>query len=223
MGIFSRLADIVNANISGLLARAENPEKMLRLMVQEMEETLVETRASAARLIADRKTCERRLERLRHTRDDWRRKAERAVERGREDLAKGALVEKAKVVEMTDGLEEELGHLADGLARYEEDIAKLESKLREAKAKQKAMLARHETASHRLKVSKQVHDRRLDDALARFEHMERRIDSKEGEVDSMELGRGKTLAEEIDQLDSDVRIEDELEELRRKVRGEARE
>lgn len=225
MGIFSRLADIINSNLSAALARAEDPEKMIRLMIQEMEETLVEVRSTAARLIADRKGALRSLSRIRDAQDGWRRKAELALERGREDLAKGALLEKAKLVETADALEHELGQLDDSLVRYEEDIAKLETKLREAKAKQKAMQARQASASARVRVKKQIHDRRLDDAFVRFEQMERRVDATEGMAESYEIGGkpdagGRTLADEIASLEAERAIEHELAELR--ARAEAR-
>ncbi|HET6521947.1 MAG TPA: PspA/IM30 family protein, partial [Geminicoccaceae bacterium] len=163
MSIFSRLTDIINSNLNAVLARAEDPEKMIRLMVQEMEDTLVEVRAAAARIIADRKTAERQLARLGEAQAEWQRRAELALTKDREDLAKGALLEKAKLAEAAKGLREELVYLDDALARYDEDIAKLEDKLREAKAKQKALVARHATATQRLRVRQQVHDRRIDD------------------------------------------------------------
>ena len=219
MGIFSRLSDIINSNLNAVLARAEDPEKMIRFMIQEMEDTLVEVRSAAARIIADKKTAQRRLTRLGEAQAEWQRKAELALAKDREDLAKGALMEKAKLAEAAKALREELGHLDDGLARYDEDIAKLEDKLREAKAKQKALLARQATASQRLRVRRQVHDRRIDDALVRFEQMERRIEATEGEVEAFDLGRGKTLSEEIADLDAEAQIRDELEALKARLKG----
>jgi phage shock protein A len=134
MSVFSRLADIVNANISSLLDRAEDPEKMIRLMIQEMEDTLVDARATAARSIADRKELERRLARLGGAEQEWERKAELALSKGRDDLAKAALVEKARVAQSVAALNEELGQLAEILDRHGDDIVKLEKKLAEVKA-----------------------------------------------------------------------------------------
>ncbi len=214
MGIFSRLADIINSNINATLDRAEDPEKMIRLMIQEMEETLVEVRSSAAKVIADRKDVARRLERLREAGEQWQERASLALSKGREDLAKGALIEKAKLAETAKGLEDELAHLDDGMHRHEEDILKLEAKLREVKAKQQAIKARRDTASSRMRVRRTVYDGRIEEAFKRFEQMERRVDSAEGEVESMDPGRGKTLAEEIADLEADAAIEEELERLR---------
>ena len=214
MGIFSRLADIINSNINATLDRAEDPERMVRLMIQEMEETLVEVRSSAAKVIADRKDVARRLDRLEAAQGEWERRASLALSRGREDLAKGALLEKARVAETAAALAEELEHLDDGMRRHEEDILKLEAKLREVKAKQQALTARHETASSNMRVRRTVYDSRIEEAFARFEQMERRIDQTEGEVESMDLGRGKTLAEEIAELEAESVIEAELERLR---------
>jgi phage shock protein A len=217
MGIFSRLSDIINANLNAVLDRAEDPEKMIRQMIHEMEDTLVEVRSNAARMIADRKSLERRRGRLGEAQSEWQRKAELALSKDREDLARAALTEKAKLVEDLKGLDEELVHLDEALAKYEEDIAKLEAKLREAKAKQKVILARHATAASQLRVRRQVHDRRIDDAFVRFEQMERRLDNIEGEVEAFDLGRSRTLAEEIDDLATDSDVEAELEALKSRI------
>lgn len=219
MSIFSRLADIINSNLSAILDRAEDPEKMIRLMIQEMEDTLVEARSVAARVIADRKDGQRRLSRLAEGQAEWQRKAELALSKSREDLAKAALIEKARLAETARFLEEELQQLDDALAKQEEDIAKLEAKLKEAKAKQKTILARHETATSRLKVRQQVHVRRMDDALMRFEQMERRLDNLEGEIEAYDLGRGKSLAEEIADLEAEQAVERELAELKARLQA----
>jgi phage shock protein A len=223
MGIFSRLTDIINANLNAVLDRAEDPEKMIRQMVHEMEDTLVEVRSNAARMIADRKSIERRRQRLGDAQSEWQRKAELAVTKDREDLARAALIEKSKVANDLKGLEEELVHLDDALAKYEEDIAKLEAKLGEAKSKQKVIVARHATAASRLKVRRQVHDRRVEDAFVRFEQMERRVDRVEGEVESFDLGRSRTLADEIDDLVTDGAVDEELQALKVRLgKGAAR-
>jgi phage shock protein A len=219
MSIFSRLADIINSNLSAILDRAEDPEKMIRLMIQEMEDTLVEARTVAARVIADKKEGHRRLSRLAEAQGEWQRKAELALSKNRDDLAKGALIEKARMAETAQVLEEELQLLDDALAKQEEDITKLEAKLREAKAKQKTIVTRHESASSRLKVRQQLHERRMDDAFVRFEQMERRLDNIEGEVESYDLGRGRTLAEEIADLESEQAVERELEELKSRLQA----
>ena len=219
MSIFSRLADIINSNLTAILDRAEDPEKMIRLMIQEMEDTLVEARTVAARVIADKKEGARRLSRLSEAQAEWQRKAELALTKSREDLAKGALIEKAKLAEAGRVLDEELQLLDDALGKQEEDIAKLEAKLREAKVKQKTVLTRQDSAASRLKVRQQVHERRMEDAFTRFAQMERRVDNLEGEVESFDLGRGKTLAEEISDLEAEQAVERELEELKSRLQG----
>jgi len=219
MGIFSRLTDIVNANLNAVLDRAEDPEKMIRQMIHEMEDTLVEVRSHAARMIADRKGIERRRGRLGAAQTEWQSKAELALSKHREDLARAALVEKARLAADLESLDEELVHLDEGLAKYEEDIVKLEAKLGEAKAKQKVIVARHATAASRLKVRRQVHDRRIEDAFVRFEQMERRLDGAEGEVEAFDLGGAKTrtLAEEIEDLATESAIDQELAALKRRM------
>lgn len=219
MSIFSRLADIINSNLTAILDRAEDPEKMIRLMIQEMEDTLVEARTVAARVIADKKEGARRLSRLTEAQAEWQRKAELALTKSREDLAKGALIEKAKLAETGRILEEELELLDEALGKQEEDIAKLEAKLREAKVKQKTVLTRQDSATSRLKVRQQVHERRMEDAFTRFAQMERRVDNLEGEVEAFDLGRGKTLAEEISDLEAEQAVERELEELKSRLQG----
>jgi phage shock protein A len=220
MGIFSRLTDIINANLNSVLDRAEDPEKMVRQMIHEMEDTLVEVRANAARMIAERKGIERRRRKLGEVKEEWQRKAELAVTKNREDLARAALVEKTRLAKDLDDLDEEVVHLDEALAKYEEDIAKLEEKLREARAKQKTILARQATATSRLKVRRQVYDRRIDDALVRFEQMERRLESTESEVEAFDLGRSRTLADEIDELATENGVEQELAELKARLHNQ---
>lgn len=217
MGIFSRLSDIVNSNINSILDRAEDPEKIIRLMIQEMEDTLIEVRSQAARAIADKKDVTRRLDRLATAQAEWTGKAELALSKGREDLAKAALVEKTKLSDTARMLGEELELLESGLARQEEDIQRLETKLREAKAKQKAILARHQTASSSLRTRRQVHDRRIEDAFQRFEQMEQRVDAVESQVEAYDLGRAKSLSEEIAELEAESAIEEELAALKRRM------
>ena len=219
MGIFSRLGDIINSNVTAILDRAEDPEKIVRLMIQEMQETLVEVRANAAKLIADRKEAARTLARIETAGADWLKKAELAVAKEREDLAKGALLEKAKLEETAKLLSEDLGSLDTALAHHEEDIVKLEAKLREASAKQKTMQARAAAATSSIRVRKQVADRRVEDAFTRFEKLEKRIDALEGEAESYTLGVGKSLADEIADLETDGRVETELNELKARLRG----
>jgi phage shock protein A len=217
MGIFSRLSDIVNSNLSAILDMAEDPEKIIRLMILEMKETLVEVRSDAARIIADRKEAERTLGRLEDAAGEWQRKAELALAKEREDLARGALLEKAKLEETAGALRQDLGNLDAALGKHAADIAKLESKLREAQTKQKSMQARQKTADNNLRVRRQVHDGRIDDAFARFENMERRLDDVEGQAEAFDLGQTKTLADEIAELEADQAIEGELAALKARV------
>ena len=217
MGIFTRLTDIINSNVNVILDHAEEPEKIIRLVIREMEETLVEVRASAAKTIAERKEVRRTLDRIREAQTEWQRKAEVALTKGREDLSRGALIEKAKLVENADALEDELGTLEGAIANAESDIVKLEAKLKEAKAKQKTIDARMHTASSRLKVRRHLYESRIDDAFARFEDVERRLDSAEGEVEVFDLGRSKSLNEEIADLEAQNGVEEELRAMKQRL------
>ena len=215
MGIFSRLTDIVNSNITTLLDSAEDPVKMIRLIVQEMEDTLVEVRSDAARLIADRKEISRRLKRLSDAKDEWQKRAELAVQKGREDLARAALVERTKLSDLTKSLEEEDTALKERMTELEEDITRLQGKLAEAKAKQSSLAARAQTANARFAVREQLYDGRVDNALARFDSIEQKLDEMEGRVEAFDLGRGgKTLVDEIADLEAESQIEDELAKLK---------
>lgn len=217
MGIFSRLSDIINSNVNSILDRAEDPEKIIRLVIQEMEDTLVEVRAAAAKTIAERKEIRRTVERYREAQAEWQRKAEVALRKDREDLSKAALIEKAKLAKATEALEKELAALDQVLAQGEVDIAKLSDKLKEAKAKQQALQARHDTASSRLKVRRQLYDGRVEDAFARFENVEKRLDAAESAVEAFDLGASRTLTEEIADLEAESAVEDELAALKARL------
>lgn len=219
MSIFSRLTDIVNANLTALLDRAEDPEKMARLMIQEMEDTLVEVRSAAVKAIADRKELGRRVADARFGLEDWERKAELAVAKGKEDLARAALFEKRRAADVLRGLEAELVQVDEVLGRYEDDIGRLQSKLDEAKAKRKSLEMRAEAAGHSIKARKVLHDARVDEALARYDRMHRRIDELEGEAEVLDKGRTPGLSQRFAELESEGNVEAELEALRRKVKS----
>ncbi|MGH6948248.1 MAG: phage shock protein PspA [Kiloniellales bacterium] len=222
MSIFTRFTDIVNSNINAILDRAEDPEKIIRLIVQEMEDTLVEVRTNAARSIAERKEIGRKLERLRAALGEWERRAELALGKGREDLAKAALVEKAKLAETVKLLEQEVVQVEEAIAQGDADIAKLQAKLSEAKAKQKAILARQETAGARLKVRQTLYDGRVEDALARFEQIERKLDEAEGRVEAFDLGQRRTLKQEIANLEAESAVDAELKALKERLASRER-
>ena len=217
MGIFSRLTDIVNSNINAILDRAEDPEKIIRLIIQEMEDTLVEVRASAVRIIAERKEVERRLETLRREQEEWQRRAELALTKGRDDLAKGALLAKTRVVAALEMLEKQHRQIEEALSKQNEDIAKLQAKLADAKAREKTIVARQKSAATRLKVKTRLYDERITDAFARFEQVERALDEMEGKVEALDLGRKPSLAEEFDGLEAENGVEDELKALKERL------
>ncbi|MGH7041504.1 MAG: phage shock protein PspA, partial [Acetobacteraceae bacterium] len=189
MGIFSRLSDIVNSNLNAILARAEDPEKLIRLVIQEMEDTLVEVRSAAVRGIAEKKELERRAETLRREAEDWEHKAELALTKGREDLARGALLARTRAGAASAEADRQLAQVSEALARQNEDIGKLAAKLNDAKTRQRALIARHGTAASRLKLRRTLYDERITDAFARFEQVERALDEAEGKVEAFDLGR----------------------------------
>jgi len=216
--VFSRARDIFAANMTELLDRAEDPARMIRMIILEMEETLVEVRATAARSIADIKEMRRAVGRLDELQSDWTAKAELALDKGRDDLAKAALVEKQKATEMADGIRDELNQMEQVLRGYEVDIAKLQGKLREARARQNAIAARFESALTRAKAREIMHGSRTLDAFAKFELLERRADFAEGRCDALGI---TSLEDEIDQLKASEAIDAELEAMKAALKTRA--
>ena len=214
MGIFSRTRDIVAANFTDLLDKAEDPAKMIRMIILEMEETLVEVRATAARSIADQKEMRRHIGKLGTLETSWDEKAELALSKGREDLAKAALVEKQKATDMIERLQAEIEVLDDALKSSEADIAKLQSKLRDARVRQSAIANRMEAATNKIRVREAYSGERVQDAFARFDVLERRADLAEGRAEVLGMGAPKTFEEEIAELKSAEKVEAALEELK---------
>ena len=211
MGIFSRTRDIFAANFTELLDRAEDPARMIRMIILEMEETLVEVRASAARSIADSKEMRRALVRLNELQSSWTEKAELALSKDREDLAKQALIERQKAADMGDSLREEMNQINAVLQGYEADIAKLQAKLREARARQNAIAARIESAVTRARTNEIMHGSRTLDAFAKFELLERRADFAEGRAEALGIS---SLEDEIHELQATQAVDRELEEMK---------
>ncbi|NRB71770.1 MAG: phage shock protein PspA [Xanthomonadales bacterium] len=214
MSIFSRLSDIINANLNALVEKAEDPEKIIRLMVQEMEDTLVEIRSAAAKCIADQKELRRRLEFLEKDEAEWTQRAELAIRREREDLARAALAEKQNISDEIKAVHGDLDLLGEQLENFNNDIGKLQAKLSDAKNRQRSIVLRHKTATTQLAARKHIHDDSIDDMLFRFENAERKIDRIESEGEAMGMGRRRNLADEIAGLEDNDRVEAELESLK---------
>ena len=217
MGIFSRTRDIIAANFNDMLDQADDPAKMIRMIIMEMEETLVEVRASAARTIADQKEMHRHSVKLDKLQADWAEKAQLALSKDREDLARAALVEKKKAADMCEQLKAEITVLDDALRAYEADIQKLQTRLREARSRQSAIAARLESAENRVKLRSLLASERVDEAMSRFDQLERRVDYAEGRADALGLEGNKqpSLADEIAALEGSDAIDDELEAMKR--------
>ena len=219
MSIFTRTRDIVAANFTELLDKSEDPAKMIRMIIMEMEETLVEVRASAARTIADQKEMRAQVARLERLQDSWAEKAELALSKGREDLAKAALVEKQRAADMAASIQAEMDLLNEAMRASEADIAKLQSKLREARARQNATQTRLEAANNRVRMREMYAGAKVDDAFSRFEVLERRADMAEGHAEALALGHPKTLEEEISELRNAEKIDAELEAMKARLAG----
>ncbi len=217
MSIFNRLSDIINSNISSLLDKAENPEKMIRMVIQEMEETLVEVRSGTAKVIAEKKTLSRRAEQLKKQAQDWEGKAELALSKGREDLAKAALMEKANINSSVEITEKDLLKLDETLDKLSVEIEQLQAKLNDARARQKTIVMRTTATESRLHVNRQLHSYSIDNAMNKFEYYEKKIDLMEGQMDSIHMEK-RGLQSEFDELEREESIDKELENLKNKLK-----
>lgn len=218
MGIFSRFTDIVNSNINAILDKAEDPEKMVRLIIQEMEDTLVEVRSASAKTLANKKEIANQIAKYESDANDWEAKAELALSKDREDLARAALQEKKKSAEAAEALSKELAVVDEQISKLQDEIGQLQEKLADAKSRQKAIIMRQKTASSRLEVKKTLDSTKVDNAMGRFEQYERKIDDLESQVEAYDLGK-KTLQDEFAELEASDKVEDELAALKAKVKG----
>ena len=217
MGLFSRFTDIVNANINSMLDKAEHPEKMIRLIIQEMEETLVEVRSTAAKHIAEKKTLVRETRQLESSLENWHNKAELAITKGREDLAKLALTEKHKAKELLGSAQQQLAELEEYLVAIQDDSQRLQEKLSEAKRRQEALLLRQQSAHVRLKVREKASVHNIEEAISKFERYQQKIDKVEAQIEAYDMTQNSDLDSQFRALETDENIEEELEQLKKKV------
>jgi phage shock protein A len=224
MGIFSRTRDIIAANVTDLLDKSQDPAKMIRMIILEMEETLVEVRASAARTIADQKELRRHIDKLTMLEVDWTDKAQLALSKDREDLAKAALLEKRKATDMREQLTAEIDVLNDALKAFEQDIYKLQKKLADARSRQNALMTRLESAENQVKLRTMYNGDKVREAFSRFDVLERRVDEAQGYADSLAIGSDspRTLGDEIAALESFDGVDAELEEMKKAMNQTAK-
>lgn len=216
MGIFSRLSDVVNSNIHAMLDKAEDPEKMVRLIIQEMEDTLVEVRSTSVRSIARKKELTRLINHVEHEAADWKAKAELALSKDREDLARGALAAKNRTLEQVELYRKELSHVEEEIGKLDEDTGKLKAKLADARQRQKSIMLRSQSVGSRLRVKGQINDSRMQDAMLKMERYEGKIDRMEAELEAYDLGT-RSLVDEFSELEAKNKVEDELSELKAKM------
>ena len=221
MGIFSRFTDIVNSNINAILDKAEDPEKMVRLIIQEMEDTLVEVRSASAKTLASKKEISSQIGKMQNEAQDWKSKAELAISKDREDLARAALQEKKKCDEHASALSSELTGVDEQITKLQSEVGQLQDKLADAKTRQKAIILRQKTVNSRLEVKKTLDSGKVDAAMGRFEQYERKIDDLESQVDAYDLGN-KTLADEFAELESDDEIDNELAALKKNMQSKSK-
>jgi len=216
MSIFSRFTDIINSNINSILDKAEDPQKMVRLIIQEMEDTLVEVRSASAKTIASKKDIQLQIDKLAHQAQDWSAKAELAISKEREDLARAALQERSKCNDTAEVLGNELENIDIQLSKLQVETGQLQEKLADAKARQKTILLRQSTATSRLDIKKTLDSSKVEDAMGRFEQYERKINDIEAQVEAYDL-ETKSLHDEFAELEVDGKVEDELAALKAKM------
>ena len=219
MGIFTRLRDIVSSNINAMLDKAEDPEKLLRLMVQEMEDTLIEIKAQCAAAMAQSKTFVRQVDETRERLEQWADKAKLAMVKGRDDLAREALLEKRRFQERSDALEAQHAECDGLIEQYQSDIQNLEGKIQALRERQKVLVQRHQHANSKRRAEEHIRKVNGSDVMSKFEVFERRIDHLEAEADLVNYGQTPTLEQEFSSLENDEDLEKELEELRKRVTG----
>ncbi len=219
MGIFTRFRDIISSNFNAMLDKAEDPEKLIKMMIREMEDTLVELKASCAGVMAERKKLERRLEKVRSREGYWQDRAELAVDKGRDGLAREALKEKKRFADLAISLDSELMEHSTIIQQYQDDIRQLETKLGNAREKQRMLVQRHIHARRKKRAQEEI--RRADnyETVAKFDDLENRIERMEAEADMVNFGRKTDLDEEFDKLLHDDDIEEELEALKSSRKG----
>ncbi len=222
MGIFTRVRDIISSNLNTMLEKAEDPEKLIKLMIREMEDTLIEVKASCAGAMATKKKIQRELDEVKGRGDTWGEKAQLAVDKGRDDLAREALVERKRYAERAEQLEKELGHCDELVAQYQGDIKQLEDKLSSAREKQRLLVQRHVRAQRKMQTQQEI--RRVDtaDTMARFDTFEERIERMEADAELVNFGRKATLDDEFRKLEGHADIDKELDELKKKRQGGGR-
>lgn len=214
MGIFTRFRDIIHSNINAMLDKAEDPEKLIRLMIHEMEDTLIEIKSSCAGAMAGRKKIQRQLDGAQTQIDYWAEKAPLAVNKGREDLAREALIEKRKYTIRAETLGKELQEHDALIEQYQDDIHQLEDKLNVAREKQRMLIQRHIHATRKMRAQQDIRKMDSVDAFLKFDELENRIERMEAEAELVNLGVKSPLMEEIENLSTDEEIEKELQALK---------
>ena len=219
MSIFTRMSDIISSNINAMLDKAEDPEKMVKMMIQEMEDTLVDIKANCAGAMATEKRIQREMAAALNLGKAWGDKAELAVEKNRPDLAREALLEKRRHIERAETLENELEDVRAVVAQYKDDIQQLEEKLANAREKQRVLIQRHRHAVDKKRAQTGIRRYDAADAMRRFDIFEQRIDRMEAEAELVNKARKPTLDEEFAALEKDDEIEKELVALLAKKQG----
>jgi len=214
MGIFTRFSDIISSNINAMLDKAEDPEKMIKLMIREMEDTLIELKSSCAGVIAGRKKVERKCDEMNGKKELWAERANLAVAKGRDNLAREALIEKRRFAEIAETLESEITEYGELIDQYREDIAELENKLNNAKEKKRVLVERHKRATGKKRAQEDIRRSNSSDTMARFDKLESRIEQMEAEAELVNPAKKQTVEEEFDNIASDDEIENELAKIK---------
>lgn len=221
MGIFSRITEIVNANINAMLDKAEDPEKMVKLMIHEMEDTLTEVKSAAAEVVADRLRLNRSIETQTRKANEWDSRAALALDRGREDLAREAVEQRMLCTKQIEALNSRLAEVEGLVTQYQGDISRLEEKLSSARTRQRSLIANHQSAMNRRLVEEKIHRLNTSGAFARFEQFENRIDRWNAEAEVMQRSNTNLEQKFID-LKHGTEVDAELAKLKAKLNAPAK-
>ena len=218
MALIDRIEDLIKSEINAFLDKAEDPQKMTAQIESELQDALAECRSTAAQIIAEQKGLSRQHEDLAKGIERWQQQAELAVSKGRDDLAKAALIEKQKLVDAQEENQKQAAPLEDALQKLNEDAVRLSNKIAEVKVKQQQFYRAQNSAVARLKVRSTLNSEEVQNVCARFSQLEQKVERIEAQVESYDIGKNDVY-QEFKQMEQDEKLSEALAALKQKMSG----